>query len=102
MSIEERISRRVLRRSNGIKLFLQTQFLELVERQAHKNIDAIGEHSQRIGKGEANFCFITGCSSGIRYAPMGGHWLARPDRAHFACGVVANGKNKIERRCSGL
>jgi hypothetical protein len=41
---------------------LQTEVIELGERQAHENVYAVGEHSERIGKSKSNFGLVSSCS----------------------------------------
>src|SRR4030095_6702300 len=86
----------VLGLANIIEVFLQTEVIGLGEWQAHENVYAIGEHSQCVGKSKTNFGLGPGSSRWIRNAPMRCHWLARPVRARFTRGIVADSENKIE------
>jgi hypothetical protein len=47
---------------------------------------------------KADFSDFAGGRGGVRQAPMRGHRLPRPDRAHFRFGIVAKRKYEIEFR----
>ena len=51
-----------------------------------------------FGQGGADLGFRALHRGRIGHAPMGGHRLAGPDRADFACGVVTDREDEIERR----
>jgi hypothetical protein len=70
------------------------------ERSQRKTGDryAIVEHAVRVREGKADFSLFASLRGGVRQAPMNGHRLPRPDRAHFRCGIVAKRKYEIECR----
>ena len=45
----------ILGLADGVELLLQAQVIKLSERQADEDVDAVGEHPQRIGEGKADF-----------------------------------------------
>jgi hypothetical protein len=63
--------------------------------QRQEEADSAIESDEGVAEGSVDL-FGRALHGGIGNAPMSGHGLARPDRADFTGGVIANGKDKIE------
>src|SRR5438094_3338904 len=62
---------------------LQAQPVETLERQVHKNPDAIEQHAIGVEEGRMLDCAAAFYGSRIRNPPMRRHRLPGPDGAHF-------------------
>ena len=82
--------------SDLVELLLQGQLAQLVQGEADKNADPVGQHAQSVGKGQVSFGFTTLGFRWIGKTPMGSHWLAGPYRTDFLRRVVADCENEIE------
>src|SRR3546814_1855145 len=80
--------------ADGLELPLHRHCVDAVVRQREEERDAIREIVKRAFE---RFALAWTLNSGrIFDAPMGGDRVARPDRAGFARGIVANGEDEIE------
>jgi hypothetical protein len=84
-----------------VELFLQRQLAQLVKGEVDEDANAIAQHAQSVGEGEVSLRISTFGFRSIGKAPMGGHWLARPDRTDLLRRVVADGKTKSSCGASG-
>ena len=80
----------------GVDLVLKSNPFQRGSRQTGESIDAPLQHGVGAGESEALFDLRSFGARGIRYAPMGGHGLARPDRADLVGRVVADGEHEIQ------
>jgi len=93
---------RVSHAADFAKPVLKTELIKASYWQSREYSNALKKHPVSVLKGERNFRFRSLCFGGVGDAPMRRHWLSRPHRTCFTRRVVANGKNKIERRRAGL
>src|ERR1700730_15836202 len=77
------------------------QAVKLLDRQRHKKLDAIFERDIRLAESFPLLSVRVLHGSRVRHAPMGGDRIARPDRADFTGGLVADRKDKIHDRRAG-
>src|SRR3984893_15314844 len=75
--------------------------LELLDRQRHKKLDAVFERDIRLAESFPLLSDRALHGSRVRHAPMNRDRLARPDRADFTGGLVADRKDKIHDRRAG-
>ena len=69
--------------------------VELFDRQRDEKLDPVFEHDIGLAECAALLGFRAWLSGRIRHAPMGSDWIARPERADFAGGLVADCKDEI-------
>ncbi len=81
---------------------LQAELVEAANRQRCKHRDALTQHAVCVLERERDLGRVALRFRRIGDAPMRGHRLARPHRAGFTRGVVADGEHEIERRRAGL
>jgi hypothetical protein len=77
---------------------LQSELVERAQREIGEDADAVAQHPIGLGEGQATLRLRPLGGGGVWNAPMGGHRLARPDRAHFIRRVVADGEDEIHHR----
>ena len=92
----------VLRLADRVELLLQAQPVERAERQADEDVDAVGQHSERVGEGEADFGFgaVAAAGSGMPQCAVIG-WPGQTGQASPRR-VVADGEDEIELRRARL
>ena len=74
---------------------LQRELVDRVHRQAGEDRDAIVQHAIGLGEGEMLLRLGAFDRGRVGHAPMRRHRLARPDRAGFAGGVVADREDEV-------
>lgn len=85
-----------------IDFLLDGQFVETRQWQAQEKTDSAVENHESLTEGLLDLLGCAGYCGRVRYAPVRGHRLARPDRANFFGGVVTNGEHEIQVGGVGL
>src|ERR1017187_491867 len=84
--------------SDVVNFFLQRETIQSRKRQTQEQTDSSIQEKARIAKSSFHLLLWTPHGRRIGHAPVRGHWLARPYRAHLVGRVVTDRKNKIELR----
>ncbi len=79
-----------------IKFLVDRQSIEARKWQAQEKADSTFEDHEGIAEGFFNLLYSASYCGRIRYAPMGRHRLAWPDRTDLFSSVVTNGEDKIQ------
>ena len=80
---------------------LQLESVQGGQRQAQKDLDAVLERPERLAEGHDPGHHVALDLRRVGDAPVGGHGLARPDRADLGGRPVAHGKDEVHRRGTG-
>src|SRR5690606_14032535 len=80
--------------ANVMQLVLQGHGIEALEGQRQEQFDASAQRNSRIHESLALGFFAAFDRGRVRHAPMRRDGLARPQRAGFAGGVVADGEDE--------
>src|SRR5215472_4283299 len=81
--------------SDLLDFLLDRQFIETGKRQAQEQADAAIEYVEGIAKDTFYALCRSFDGSRIGNAPICGHWLTRPNGAHFFGGVITNSNDEI-------
>src|SRR5215469_13987098 len=81
---------------NVIDFFLECQLTELLDRKGEEEADTAIERKESLAESTCNFFGSAFNSGGIGNAPMGSHWLTRPDRTNFLGRLVADGEDEVQ------
>src|SRR4029079_1666056 len=80
---------------------LQRHAIELLEPEAGEDLNPGIQLAERMVERLALHRVCALYRRRILDAPVGGHRLTRPNRAHLVCGVAADGEYEIEPRGAG-
>src|SRR5947207_2862906 len=84
---------------SSIGAALQGQAIELVDRRCGEKLNARFELPAGVAKRLSAVLFAALDGGRVGNAPMRGDRIARPKRANFAGGLVADGEDKIHPGC---
>src|SRR5215475_12075123 len=87
--------------ADRIEPALQREPVEGAERQAGEQLYAVLQRREGLAKGAATLDLRAFDRGRVGQPPMSGHRLARPRRARFARGAVANGEDEVHDGCAG-
>src|SRR5271165_2207533 len=87
--------------SNTVDSFLNRQLVEAGEWQREEQADPAVKGHECLAIGTFDFVRSSFDRGGIGNAPVRRHRLARPDRAYFLRGVVADGEDEVHLRRAG-
>src|ERR1039458_2755507 len=85
-----------------IDFLLDGQFVETRQWQAQEKTDPAVENHESLAEGLLDLLGCAGYCGRVRYTPVRGHRLPRPDRADFFGSVVTDGKHEVQVRGVGL
>src|SRR5512144_1514366 len=77
------------------QFFLQGKLVQFLDGQAHEKLDAARQLVRGLPERRAPG-FVALDVRRVGYAPVRGGGMPQPDRAGFACRVIAHGEDEIE------